>query len=68
MQSFSQKKLIWNPCIPTKVAFFAWKVWWGKAMIMEQLKRRGVSLANRYYLCGEAEESLEHLLIHCPLV
>ena len=37
-------------------------------MTMEQLKRRGVSLANRYYLCGEAEESLEHLLIHCPLL
>ena len=23
------KKMIWNPCVPTKVGFFAWEVWWG---------------------------------------
>ena len=35
---------------------------------MEQLKRRGFSLANRCPLCGREEESIEHLLIHCPMV
>lgn len=35
---------------------------------MEQLKRRGIALAIIHSLCGEAEEDLEHLLIHCPMV
>ena len=35
---------------------------------MDQLKKRGFSLASRCALCGKDEESLEHLLIHCPKV
>ena len=22
-------KMFWNPYVPTKVCFFAWKAWWG---------------------------------------
>ena len=32
---------------------------------MDQLKKRGWALPNRCYLCGDAEESINHLLIHC---
>ena len=35
---------------------------------MEQLKRKGVSLASRRSLCGEAEENLGHLLIHSSMI
>ena len=56
-------KLIWNNCIPTKISFFAWEVWWGKILTMEQLKKRGRHLANRCPLCGKEEESLDHLLL-----
>ena len=28
-------------------------------------KRRGISLANRYFLCEVDEETIDHLLIHC---
>lgn len=34
-------------------------------MTLDWLKRRGFSLANRCCFCGEDEENLEHLLIHC---
>ena len=35
---------------------------------MEQLKKRGRHLASRCPLCGKDEESLDHLLLHCPKV
>ena len=58
-------KMLWNPIVPTKVGFFAWEVWWGNILTMDQLKKRGFSLASRCVFCGKDEESLEHLLIHC---
>ena len=57
-------KMLWNPTVPTKVGFFAWEVWWGKILTMDQLKKRGFSLASRCVFCGNDEESLEHLFIH----
>ena len=60
--------MLWNPIVPTKVGFFAWEVWWGKILTMDQLKKRGFSLASRCALCGKDEESLKHLFIHCPKV
>ena len=40
-------KMLWNPIVPTKVGFFAWEVWWGKILTMNQLQKRGFSLASR---------------------
>ena len=34
-------------------------------LTLDQLKRRGITLANRCFLCEEEEESIDHLLIHC---
>ena len=42
-------KMIWNPLVPTKVGFFVWEVWWGKILSMDQLKKRGFSLAQQVY-------------------
>ena len=35
---------------------------------MDQLKKKGFSLASRCPFCGQAEEVLEHLFIHCPKI
>ena len=35
---------------------------------MENLKKRGFQLASKCPLCGKAEEELNHLLFHCPLI
>ena len=51
--------------MPTKVGFFAWEASWGKVLTLDQLKKRGRTLANRCFLCGEREETVNHLLIHC---
>ena len=48
--------------------FFAWEATWGKALMLDQLKKRGWSLPNRCYLCGAVEEAVDHLLIHCTKV
>ena len=34
-------------------------------MTLDQLKKRGIALANRCYLCLECAESVNHLLLHC---
>ena len=61
-------KMSWNPVVPSKVVLFAWEVWWGKILTINQLKKRGYSMASRCPFCGEVEEAFEHLLIHCPKI
>ena len=56
---------IWNPIVPPKLGFFAWKASWGKVLTLDQLKRKGIPLVNRCSLCEENEETIDHLLIHC---
>ena len=55
-----------STCVPTKVSFFAWEASWGKVLTQDQLKRRGWILANRCFLCCDDEETINHVLIHCP--
>ncbi|RVW39045.1 putative ribonuclease H protein [Vitis vinifera] len=59
-------RIIWSPCVPTKVGFFAWEASWGKVLTQDHLKRRGWSLANRCFLCCDDEETINYILIHCP--
>ena len=61
-------KGIWIPCVPTKATFFAWEATWGKVLTLDKLQRRGWHLPNRRYLCGRDEESIHHILLHCPMV
>ena len=28
-------KSIWNPCVPSKVGFFAWEAYWGKILTLD---------------------------------
>ena len=54
--------------MPPKGCFFAWEVWWGKVLTMEHLKKRGFQMPSKCPLCKNAEEDLDHRLIHCPAV
>ena len=40
----------------------------GRMLTLDNLKRRGRALANRRFLCGEGEETIDHLLIHCSKI
>ena len=60
------RKIIWSPYVPPKVGFFfAWEASWEKVLTLDQLKRRGWTLANRFFFCLVEEESTNHILIHC---
>ena len=58
-------RLIWNSVVPPKIGIFTWEAAWGKVLTMDNLKRRGMTVANRCFLCEEDEETINHLLIHC---
>ena len=51
--------------MPPKVAFFAWEATKGKILTLEQLQRRGYSLANKCFLCHSEVKTVDHLLLHC---
>ena len=58
-------RLVWNPVVPPKIGVFAGEAAWGKVLVLDQLKRRGLTLVNRCFMCEEEEETIDHLLIHC---
>ena len=59
-------KVLWNDYIPPKVCFFAWEAGWGKALTMEQLKKKkGYQMRSKCPLCKKVERDLDCLLIHC---
>ena len=51
-----------------KLVFFAWEVGWGKVLTLDQLKKRGFSLASRCPFCGKTEEVMKHIFIHCLMI
>ena len=62
------KNCIWVDRVPTKVAFFAQEVMWGKVLTLDRLQKRGWQLPNRCYLCGCKEETVNYILLHYIVV
>lgn len=60
----SPSSFIWKAWVQPKVGFFTWETTWGKILTLDQVQKRGRSLANRYFLCHIEEESTDHLLMH----
>ena len=60
-------QLIWSNWVPTKVGFFAWEASWGKVLTLDQQKKWGRALANKCFLCGKDEETINHLLLNCSM-
>ena len=61
-------KGIWVPNVPSKLAFYVWEAAWGKVLTLDKLQRRGWQFPNRLHLCGQAEETVNHLLLHCSVI
>ncbi|RVW69349.1 DNA-directed RNA polymerase V subunit 1 [Vitis vinifera] len=61
-------RCIWVNSVPTKVAFYAWEVTWGRVLTLDRLQKRGWQLPNCCFLCGCEEETVNHILIHCIVV
>lgn len=55
-----------NTWVSTKLGFhFHFFFAWEKVLTLDNVKKRGKALANRCFLCGKEEETIDHLLVHC---
>ncbi|CAN0838702.1 LINE-1 retrotransposable element ORF2 protein [Linum grandiflorum] len=59
-------KTIWNALVPTKISCFTWLAFLDSIATIDNLRRRGLIVPNRCVLCCQSEESVSHLLLHCP--
>jgi hypothetical protein len=60
-------KTIWKAKVPPRVAFLSWITSLGKALTIDNLRKRGLILQNWCCLCKSNGESVDHLFIHCPM-
>ena len=58
-------KSIWRSKAPPRVAFFAWTAACDKILTVDNLRRRGMVVVNRCWLCELDGELVDHLLLHC---
>ncbi|KAK0599556.1 hypothetical protein LWI29_006326 [Acer saccharum] len=58
---------IWKSICPPKVEIFVWHLLHGRVLVRNALKRFGL-ISNNIFdcpMCGEAEESIDHLFLNC---
>ena len=65
--SFFPWKGVWKAKIPKRVAFFVWTAVHGQILTLDNLMVRGRILVNRCCMCHRNEETVDHLLLHCPI-
>ncbi|KAM7473769.1 hypothetical protein LguiB_021012 [Lonicera macranthoides] len=66
---FTPSKLIWAAGIPTKVQVFTWLVAHGRVNTCDLLQKRRPNYClspSWCVLCKQNEETLSHILLHCP--
>jgi hypothetical protein len=59
------RKSIWRTKAPPRVAFFVWSAVLGKILTLDNLMKKNMVLVNRYGMCKNDEESIDHLFLHC---
>ena len=62
------RRMIWQSKVPSRVAFFSWSASLGKILTTDNLRKRCVLVLDWCYMCKRCEESVDHLLLHCPIV
>ncbi len=53
--------------VPTRVAFFTWIAALGKILTIDNLRKRKVLILDWCCMCKSGGESVNHLLLHCPI-
>ena len=66
-QSFPWRS-IWEQKVPSKVAFFVWTAALGTILTIDNLRKKKVLILDWCYMCKSNAESVDHLLLHCPIV
>ena len=65
--TFFPWKPVWHSKIPPRVAFFSWIAALGKILTLENLWYKGVAVVDWCYMCKKSGESMNNLLLHCPI-
>ena len=60
-------RIIWKQKIPSRVAFFVWTIALGKCLTVDNLWKMKVWILDWCYICKSNGESVDHLLLHCPV-
>ena len=60
-------KGVWKPKIPKRVAFFLWTAAHGRTLTLDNLMLKSCTLANWCCMCCCDRESVNHLLLRCPV-
>ena len=60
-------KGVWKPKIPKRVAFFMWIATHNRILTLDNLMLRDRIVVNRCCMCCGDGESVDHLLLHCPV-
>ena len=60
-------KGVWKPKVPKRVAFFLWTTAHDWILTLDNLMLGGRLLANWCCMCCCDGESVDHLLLHCPV-
>lgn len=56
-----------NSWIPPKVSFFFWSCIHGKLNTIDILFKKGIILDDSCILCGNPNETADHLILHCKV-
>lgn len=60
-------KYIWNVDVPPKLKHFWWRSLHNGLPVADNLKKRGLRVDAICQLCGEEDETVNHLLFQCKL-
>ena len=61
------RRLVWQSKVPPRVAFFSWSTSLGKILTTNNLCKRRIVVLDWCYMCKRCGESVDHLLLHCPV-
>lgn len=61
-------KHVWKIRLPPKVTCFTWLALNDAILTQDNLCKKKIVLVNRCYMCYQASENVNHLLMHCPVV
>ena len=64
---YKEKKSQNRSKAPLRVAFFVWTATLGKILTIDNLRKRKIRITDWCYMCKCNGESVDHLLLHCPI-
>ena len=60
-------RLVWQSKVPPRVAFFSRLASLGNILTTDNLLKRSIIVLDQCYMSKRCRESVDHLLLHCPI-